>query len=143
MGETGCGKTRLVKFMCALQVPPGADATNMVLMKVKFLKYLPWYIRERQGVVAWSVVMLLGMQATWRSIPTSSSFFREICHENISTFKKSSCQLMIKERMLSSGKLPLGGLPRNSATDRPNMTSDVYCGRKAANQTKKYQGTGL
>ena len=35
MGETGCGKTRLVKFMCALQVPPGADITNMILMKVK------------------------------------------------------------------------------------------------------------
>ncbi|KAL4233165.1 hypothetical protein ACF0H5_007850 [Mactra antiquata] len=35
MGETGCGKTRLVKFMCALQVPPGMDnVTNMILMKV-------------------------------------------------------------------------------------------------------------
>ncbi|KAL3881537.1 hypothetical protein ACJMK2_027969, partial [Sinanodonta woodiana] len=34
MGETGCGKTRLVKFMCALQTPPGADVTNMILMKV-------------------------------------------------------------------------------------------------------------
>ena len=39
MGETGCGKTRLVKFMCALQVPPGADVTNMILMKV--IKTLP------------------------------------------------------------------------------------------------------
>ncbi|KAL3881536.1 hypothetical protein ACJMK2_027968, partial [Sinanodonta woodiana] len=34
MGETGCGKTRLVKFLCALQTPPGADVKNMVLMKV-------------------------------------------------------------------------------------------------------------
>lgn len=36
MGETGCGKTRLVKYMCALQVPPGAEATNMILMKVNY-----------------------------------------------------------------------------------------------------------
>ncbi|KAL3881511.1 hypothetical protein ACJMK2_027943, partial [Sinanodonta woodiana] len=34
MGETGCGKTRLVKFMCALQTPPGTDVKNMILMKV-------------------------------------------------------------------------------------------------------------
>ena len=38
MGETGCGKTRLVKFMCALQVPPGLDVTNMILMKVSVLQ---------------------------------------------------------------------------------------------------------
>ncbi|KAK3585590.1 hypothetical protein CHS0354_036776 [Potamilus streckersoni] len=34
MGETGCGKTRLVKFLCELQTPPGTDVKNMVLMKV-------------------------------------------------------------------------------------------------------------
>ncbi|XP_053396011.1 E3 ubiquitin-protein ligase rnf213-alpha-like [Mercenaria mercenaria] len=34
MGETGCGKTRLVKFLCGLQIPKGEDITNMVLMKV-------------------------------------------------------------------------------------------------------------
>ena len=34
MGETGCGKTRLIKFMCDLQIPAGADVQNMVLMKV-------------------------------------------------------------------------------------------------------------
>ena len=34
MGETGCGKTRLVKFMCDLQKPPGVQMNNMVLMKV-------------------------------------------------------------------------------------------------------------
>nr|XP_022293483.1 E3 ubiquitin-protein ligase rnf213-alpha-like isoform X1 [Crassostrea virginica] len=34
MGETGCGKTRLVKFMCQLQCPIGVDVQNMVLMKV-------------------------------------------------------------------------------------------------------------
>jgi len=34
MGETGCGKTRLIKFMCDLWKPPGAEVTNMILMKV-------------------------------------------------------------------------------------------------------------
>ncbi|ESO94720.1 hypothetical protein LOTGIDRAFT_232244 [Lottia gigantea] len=34
MGETGCGKTRLVKFMCSLQCPVGTDVQNMILMKV-------------------------------------------------------------------------------------------------------------
>ena len=46
---------------------------------------------------------------------------------------------MAKECMLSTGiKLPLGGLPRNSVvrmTDRQDMTSAVYCGCKATNQT--------
>ncbi|XP_041354587.1 E3 ubiquitin-protein ligase rnf213-alpha-like [Gigantopelta aegis] len=34
MGETGCGKTRLVKFLCSLQSPPGVEVENMVIMKV-------------------------------------------------------------------------------------------------------------
>ncbi|XP_070197743.1 E3 ubiquitin-protein ligase rnf213-alpha-like isoform X2 [Littorina saxatilis] len=34
MGETGCGKTRLVKFMCALQTPKDAAINTMVIMKV-------------------------------------------------------------------------------------------------------------
>ncbi|XP_052216221.1 E3 ubiquitin-protein ligase rnf213-alpha-like isoform X4 [Dreissena polymorpha] len=34
MGETGCGKTRLVKFMCALQCPLNVPATNLKLVKV-------------------------------------------------------------------------------------------------------------
>ena len=39
----------------------------------------------------------------------------------------------------STGKLPLGGLLWNSMVriiDHPNMTPAVYCGHKAANQTK-------
>jgi len=35
MGETGCGKTRLIKFMCDLWKPPGAEVKNMILMKVR------------------------------------------------------------------------------------------------------------
>ena len=49
--------------------------------------------------------------------------------------KKSSCQLMAKECTLSTGKLPLGGLPGNICsvvriTDRPDMTSAGYHGRE-------------
>ena len=42
--------------------------------------------------------------------------------------------------MLSTGKLPPGGLPRNSViriTDHPDMTSAAYRGCKATNQTNK------
>ena len=41
---------------------------------------------------------------------------------------------------LSTGKLPRGGLPRNSVdriTDRPDMTSAVYRGRKEPTKTNK------
>ncbi|XP_063403574.1 E3 ubiquitin-protein ligase rnf213-alpha-like [Mytilus trossulus] len=34
MGETGCGKTRLITFMCKLQQPPGVNVKNMILTKV-------------------------------------------------------------------------------------------------------------
>ena len=34
MGETGCGKTRLIRFLCDLQKPPGSQVQNMILMKV-------------------------------------------------------------------------------------------------------------
>ena len=34
MGETGCGKTRLIKFLCDLQKPIGIEKSNMILMKV-------------------------------------------------------------------------------------------------------------
>ena len=34
MGETGCGKTRLIKFISDLWKPPGSDIRNMILMKV-------------------------------------------------------------------------------------------------------------
>ena len=55
-------------------------------------------------------------------------------------FKKSICQLMAKWCTLSPGKLPRGGLPKNSVdriTDRPDMTSAVYRGRKEPTKTNK------
>ena len=33
MGETGCGKTRLIRYMCDLK-KQGADTDNMLIMKV-------------------------------------------------------------------------------------------------------------
>ena len=45
--------------------------------------------------------------------------------------------------MLSTGNLPQGGLLRNSVdriTDRPDMISAVYRGRKASTQTNKQNG---
>ena len=47
---------------------------------------------------------------------------------------------MSKGCVLSTGYLPLGGLPRNSVdriTDHSDMTSAVDRGRKASTQTKK------
>ena len=37
MGETGCGKTKLIKFMCALQAGE-TGIQNMLLVKVVFLQ---------------------------------------------------------------------------------------------------------
>ena len=49
---------------------------------------------------------------------------------------------MAKRCALSTGNLLRGGLPRNSVdriTDRPDMTSSVYLGRKASTQTTNKQ----
>ena len=52
--------------------------------------------------------------------------------------KRAYCQLLAKELTLYTGKLPLGGLPRKNVVlkDYPVMTSAVYFGHKASNQTK-------
>ena len=44
-----------------------------------------------------------------------------------------------QKNALSTSKLPLGGLPRNSVvriTDRPDMTSAVYHGCRATNKVR-------
>ncbi len=38
MGETGCGKTCLIRYMCGLQSGPGGPK-NMLLMKVQIERY--------------------------------------------------------------------------------------------------------
>ena len=37
MGETGCGKTRLIKYMCELLSLNSPDSTTLVIMKVILL----------------------------------------------------------------------------------------------------------
>ena len=89
--------------------------------------------------------MLLGNQEAPRSILASGTFLREnlVIKKFLPPFflfrwfKRSICQLMAKEYALSTGNLPLGGLPRNSVAsiaDSPDMTSAVDCGCKALNQ---------
>ena len=39
MGETGCGKTRLIRFMCELQAGPDGPK-NLLLMKVRLFPKL-------------------------------------------------------------------------------------------------------
>ena len=46
-----------------------------------------------------------------------------------------SNKICLHSIQLNTGKVPPGGLPRN--TDRPDMTSGVYRGRKASNQINK------
>jgi len=36
MGETGCGKTRLIRYMCDL-MRQDKDVMNMLIMKVRFI----------------------------------------------------------------------------------------------------------
>ena len=38
IGETGCGKTRLIKFMCDLQKHAGENINTMILVKVSFVE---------------------------------------------------------------------------------------------------------
>ena len=69
---------------------------------------------KKPGLVARSEVCPLGMQATPSSIPTSGTFFRGVLvmktflqpFSLFHLFKKSSCQLLVKECALSTGKLP-------------------------------------
>ena len=88
--------------------------------------------RKRLGTVAQSVAMPLGIQAVPRSIPASSTFFCEylvMVYFYVAIFPLfliQEMQLMAKECILNTGKLPLGGLLWNSVimiTDHPDMTS--------------------
>ena len=40
MGETGCGKTRLIRYMCDLAKDNHRDKTNMLILKVWFKNVL-------------------------------------------------------------------------------------------------------
>ena len=86
------------------------------------------------GRVAQSVGYLTRKSGILGSIPGLATYFRF----SFRFFKKGSCQLLAKvlHKVLVNR---LGGLslPRKSVvrlTDRPDMTLDVYCGRKTTIQ---------
>ena len=66
MGETGCGKTRLIKYMCDLRV--GASGIrNMVLIKVKCSLYIV-NISAVGHILRKFLIMLLIMLNEWRVV---------------------------------------------------------------------------
>ena len=58
---------------------------------------------------------LLPIEAAPRSTLASHTFFRGEVSPSPTESRRASCQLMVKEWALNTGKLPPGGLPRNSA----------------------------
>ena len=48
MGETGCGKTRLIRYMCEL-ARQGEERRNMLIMKVRFVR--KEYINASHGLI--------------------------------------------------------------------------------------------
>ena len=53
------------------------------------------------------------MQAVLRSTLASNTFYHGKVFLSSADSSKASCQLLMKECKLCSGKLPRGGLPRN------------------------------
>ena len=89
------------------------------------------------GRVAQSVGHLTRKSGVPGSIPGLATYFRF----SFRFFKKGSCQLLAKVCARSTG-YRLGGLslPRKSVvrlTDRPDMTLDVYRGRKTTMQQQQ------
>ena len=96
------------------------------------------YINNQPGCVAQSVGHLTRKSGVLGSIPDLATYF----HFSFRFFKKGSCQLLAKvcDEVLVNH---LGGLslPMKSVvrlTDRPNMTLDVYRGRKTMQQQQQY-----
>ena len=84
------------------------------------------------GHVAQSVGHLTRKSGVLGSIPGLATYFRFSFH----FFKKGSCQLLAKVCARSTGL----SLPRKSVvrlTDRPDMTLDVYGGRKTTMQQQQ------
>ena len=52
MGETGCGKTRLIKFMCDLAAQ-GTGMRNMLIMKARYVHpYMYMYSEGTSQIIA-------------------------------------------------------------------------------------------
>ena len=89
------------------------------------------------GRVAQSVGLLTRKSGVVGSIPGLATFFRFSFH----LFKKGSCQLLAKVlHEVLVNRLRGLSLPRKSVvrlTDRPDMTLDVYRGRKTTIQQQQ------
>ena len=93
-------------------------------------------LKEQLGRIAQSVGHLTCKSGVLGSIPGLATY-----RFSFRFFKKGNCQLLAKVCARSTGN-GLGGLilPRKSVvrlTDRPDMTLDVYCGRKTTIQQLK------
>ena len=90
---------------------------------------------SRPGRVAQSVGHLTRKSGVLGSIPGLATYF------SFRFFKKGSCQLLAKDvHEVLVNRLGGLSLPRKSVvrlTDRPDMTLDVYCGRKTTIQQQQ------
>ena len=99
-----------------------------------------WRRTDEPGRVAQSVGHLTRKSEVLGSIPGLATYFRF----SFRWFTRGSCQLLAKVCARSTGSNRLGGLslPRKSVvrlTDRPDMTLDVYRGRKTTTQQQQQQ----
>ena len=107
--------------------------------RVSFWAYFKWslYFSPLPGRVAQSVGHLTRQSGVLGSIPGPATYF---CF-SFRFFKKGSCQLLAKVHEILVNRLGGLSLPRKSVvrlTDRPDMTLDVYHGRKTTTQQQLY-----
>ncbi|XP_077980160.1 E3 ubiquitin-protein ligase rnf213-alpha-like [Glandiceps talaboti] len=100
MGETGCGKTRLIKFMCDLQAGPVAvdGPKNMILMKV------------HGGTTALDIIKKVGeaeklavINRTQHKVDTVLFFDEANTTEAIGLIKEIMCDRRMNGKPLSNG----------------------------------------
>ena len=75
------------------------------------------------------------VSASWLSTLASGTFHLGSFFPSSADSRRANFQLLTKECALNTGKLPLGGLPRNSVV--PDMPSAVNHGCKSTNEIKQ------
>ena len=93
------------------------------------------------GAVAWSIACPLPVCSGLEIDPGFQHIFSWKIFPASADLRRASCQLLAKEWALNTGKLHLGGLP--GIIDHPDMTSAVYCGRKATNKSSRECNTAV
>ena len=107
--------------------------SNWLLTLDRTEDYIMFVLFQLPGRVAQSVGHLTRKSGVLGSIPGLATYFRF----SFRFFKKGSCQLLAKvcARSLKGLSLPRKSVVR--LTDRPNMTLDVYRGRKTTVQQQQ------